>query len=321
MGVLAQGSNAKLRMYPEVTAGTFVGSVNYNQVPFFSLNMSKTQGLDQDALLSAVANRDSADPYFGLIRVEGDVVVPLDTVHFARWLRLLCGAPATSGATNYTHLFTSGSAALPSNSMEVAHADLATDAFIRTAGVRANTLRVSLGPDGAGQATIGLMGLSQVSAASTGAGTAVVTSFARYFNAQGVLARGGSTLAGITSCDFTFTNDMEMVAAVRGDYRMEDIDFGLAAASGTFTSRFETIALYDAAVATQSAAAITYTWTIDVNTSISFNFGRTYITPQGAPISGPRGIAQTFRWVAGPHASTGVMQVTVKNQIAAYSAS
>ncbi len=315
---VAQGSNAKLRMYPETTFGTFPTSVNFHQAPFFSYNVSPVQSLDQDAILSSVANRDSGDPYFGLIQLQGDVSVPVDTVHFGRWLRLLFGAPSTSGTTNYTHVYSSGSAAIPSNGIEIAHADLTTALYLKQAGIMANTLRVGIDPQGAATATIGLMGLTETKATSTGAGTPVVTAYTRYFNVQGSVSRGGSALTGVTAFDFTFSNDMEMIAAIRSDYRMDDVDLGLAQAAGNITMRFKDATEYDAAVATQTAAAITCGYTIGSNTSVIWNFGRCFIAPAGRPITGPRGISQQFRFVAGPHASTGVVQCTYKNQTASY---
>lgn len=314
----AQGANAKLRMYPETTFGTFPSAVNFHQAPFFSYNVSPVMPLEQDAILSSAANRDAGDPFFGLTSLQGDVVVPVDTVHFGRWLRLLLGAPSTSGSGNFTHVYSSGALATPSNSIEMAHSDLGTALFMRQVGLKANTLRVGIDPSGAATATIGLMGLGETKATSTGAGTPVVTAYTRFFNVQGNVSRGGTTVTGVTAFDFTFSNDQEMVAAIRSDYRMEDIDIGLAQAAGNITIRFEDATEYDAAIQSQSPAAITCGWTIDANTSVVFNFGRTFLAQNGRPIQGPRGISQSFRFVAGPHASSGVMQVTYKNQTSTY---
>lgn len=314
----AMGSNAKLRMYPETTFGTFPSAVNFHQAPFMSYNVAPVQPLEQDAVLSSVANRDAGDPFFGLISVQGDVTVPVDTIHIGRWLRLLLGAPSTSGSTNFTHVYSSGSLAVPSNSIEIAHSDLTTALFMRQVGLRANTLRVGIDPQGAAMATIGLMGLGETKATSTGAGTPVVTAYDRFYNVMGAVTRGGSTLAGVTAFDFTFSNDMEMIAAIRSDYRMDDIDLGLAQAAGNITLRFNDATEYDASTATQTPVAITAGWTIDVNRSLIFNFGRTFLAKNGRPIQGPRGISQAYRFVAGPHSSTGVMQATLKNQTASY---
>lgn len=315
----ALGSNFRLRMRPETTPGT-LATGNYDQVPCFSLDLSPRQDLQQDAILSATSNRDSADPYYGLVRVQGQAVVPLDTVHIGRWLRLLLGAPTTTGTNpNFIHTYQSGSATLPSNSVEKAYTDITR--FEQVAGVRAGSMAISLTPDGSAQATIGLMGLAETAAASTGAGTPTVTTFSRFFNVQGSISRGGANLGLVTAAEFEFSNNMEMLATVRNDYRMEDIEEGLASATGTVTMRFPDHTIYSAAAADGAPASIAVAWTINASTSITFTFGRTFLSKDGAPIEGPRGISQRFRFVAGPHATTGVMQAVLRNAVTSYATS
>lgn len=315
----AMGSNFRLRMRPEATPGT-AATGNYDQVPCFTLDLSPRQDLQQDVILSGSANRDSADPYYGLVRVQGQAVVPLDTVHIGRWLRLLLGAPTTTGTNpNFIHTYQSGSSSIPYNSVEKGYTDITR--FEMVTGVRAGSMSVNLTPDGSAQATIGLMGLAETSNSSSGAGTPVVTAFNRFFNVQGSIGRGGSNLALVTAAEFEFSNNMEMLATVRSDYRMEDIEEGLASASGTITARFADATLYNAATATTAPAAITVAWTIDVNTSLTFTFGRTFLAKDGAPIDGPRGISQRYRFVAGPHATTGVMQAVLRNNVTSYATS
>lgn len=312
----ALGSNFRLRMRPEATPGT-AATGNYDQVPCFSLDLSARQELQQDTVLSSTANRDSADPYYGLVRVQGQAVVPLDTVHIGRWLRLLLGAPTTTGSNpNFIHTYQSGSATLPYNSVEKAYTDIAR--FEQVVGVRAGSMAVSLTPDGSAQATFGLMGLAETATGTSGAGTPSVTAFSRFFNVQGSISRGGANLGLVTAADFEFSNNMEMVPTVRNDYRMEDIEEGQASATGTLTMRFADHTLYSAAVADGVPASIAVAWTIGVNTSITFTFGRTFLTRDGAPVEGPRGISQRFRFVAGPHATTGVMQAVLRNAVTSY---
>jgi len=315
----AIGSNFRLRMRPESTPGT-LATGNYDQIPCFTFDLSPRQELTQDAILSSTTNRDSADPYYGLVRVQGQAVVPLDTVHIGRWLRLLLGAPTTTGSSpNFIHTYQSGSATLPYNSVEKAYTDITR--FERVAGVRAGSMSLNLTPDGSAQATVSLMGLAETTAATTGAGTPVVTAFNRFFNVQGSISRGGTNLGLVTSAEFEFSNNMEMLSTIRNDFRMEDIEEGLASASGAITMRFADHTIYDAAAAGAAPAALVIAWTIDVNTSITFTFGRTFLTKDGAPIEGPRGISQRFRFIAGPHATTGVMQTVLRNAVASYATS
>jgi hypothetical protein len=53
--------------------------------------------------------------------------VPVDVINIGHWLRLLLGAPTTTGTTpNYTHSFGSGAATLPSQAIEVGYPDVPT---------------------------------------------------------------------------------------------------------------------------------------------------------------------------------------------------
>lgn len=315
MPVGAQGSAFKLYGKVEATEGT-APTGNWDQFPCFSFGLTATQELQQDNVLSSGTTRDAGDPLYGLIRVEGSARVPIETVHFGRWLKLLMGAPTTSGATNYTHTFKTGASTLPSFSFEKAFPDITRYEVAK--GVRGNTLQVSMAPDGAAAATIGLMGLAETNGSSSGAGTPVVTSYTRFHNVNGSISKGGTALAAVTGGEFTITNDMEMVPAIRSDYAMEGIDFGQSGASGTLTLRFKDHTLRTDAT-NRSAVALAYALTIDANTSVTFNFPRAFLAAQGNPIEGPRGVSQAFRFVAAFDGTAATAaSVVYKNQVASY---
>lgn len=315
MPVGAQGAAFKLRTKQETTEGT-AATGNYDQVPCLSFSMTEQQDMEQDAVLSSGTNRSKADPVYGLRRVQGEAVIPIDTVHIGRWLKMLFGAATDSGSSDYTHVFKDGSSALPSNSFEKAFPDKTV--FEMAKGCRANTMAVQIAPDGAAQATIGLMALSEATATSTGAGTPVVTAYERFHRVNGAIARGGSALAAVTGGNFTITNDMEMVAAVRNDFLMEGIDFGLSGASGELTVRFSDHVLRAEALA-RTAADMRYTLTLSATKELEFRFPRSFLAARGNPIEGPRGISQTVAFVAAYDGSLGcAVQVTLKNQVATY---
>lgn len=315
MTVGAQGAAFRLYTRQETTPGV-AATGNYDQLPCLAFNLTPQQEMSQDAVLSSGTTRSNADPIFGRVQVQGEARVPMDTVHIGRWLRLLLGAPTTTGTTDRTHVFKDGSAALPANSIEKAFPDIAR--FEMAVGVRANTMQVQMAPDGAAEATIGLMALAETPAGASGAGTPVVTAYERFHRVNGSVARGGSTLAAVTGGDFTITNDMEMVPAIRNDFRMEGIDFGLSGASGTLTLRFLSHALRTDALA-RTPADLRYTLTISATREIEFRFPRAFLAVQGSPIEGPRGISQSFRFAAAFDAALAcAVQVTLRNQVTGY---
>lgn len=315
MPVGAQGSSFKLYTQQETTEGT-AATGNYLQVPCLSFSLTAQQDMEQDVVLSSGPNRSKADPVYGLVRVQGEARVPLDTVHIGRWLKLLLGSPNTTGTTDRTHVFRDGTAALPSNSFEKAFPDITR--FEMALGGRVNTMQVAIGVDGSAEATMGLMALNETVSGTTGAGTPVITAYERFHRVNGAVARGGSTLASVTGGEFTITNDMEMVPAVRNDFRMEGIDFGLSGASGTVNLRFSNHTLRTEALA-RTPADMRYTLTISATREIEFRFPRSFLAVQGNPIEGPTGITQSFRFAAAFDTVLAcAVQVTLRNQVTAY---
>lgn len=103
-----------------------------------------------DQCLVADRNRDPAAPFLDTVTVQGDIVVPVNLVNFGHWLRLLLGAPTTTGtAPNLTHSFGSGAAALPSQSIEIGYPDAPT--YDLRAGASRRCAGDGLPPDSAGE--------------------------------------------------------------------------------------------------------------------------------------------------------------------------
>jgi hypothetical protein len=315
MPVGAQGANFKLYQKQETTEAV-LPTGNWNQRPCFTFNLGASQDMQQDVLLSASNSRDASDPSYNLVRVAGDAMIPVDSVHFPAWLKMLLGAPVTSGTTDYTHVFKSGSSALPSNSFEKAFPDKGR--YHDIAGVYANTLSVSIDPEGAAQATVGLLGLTEVRASATAAGTPVIQQFRRFQKPQGSISRGGAPLAKVTGGAINFNNGMEAVPTVRSDMRMEGIDFGQATADGTINVRYDDDTLHTDAV-NGTPVSLLYALTISATLAVEFLFPRTFLSRAGVPVQGPTGLTAQHTWRAAWDQTLGcLMQVTVKNQTATY---
>lgn len=319
MPVGAQGAAFKLRGLVEATENT-APSGNWNQLPCFTFTVGADQELSQDQILSANSTRDATDPFYGKNTVAGQARVPLDTVHIGRWLKWMLGAPTTSGATNYTHVFKSGGATLPSVAWEKAFPDITK--FERFLGGRVNTLEVGVDDTGAADATLGLLAMQEVLDTATGAGTPVVTAFTRFQRPTGAITLGGSALAAVTGGTLRFTNDMQAVDdTIRSDSQIEGIDIGQSAGSGELQLRFASHSQVNTAIA-GTAVAIVYSLTMDSNTSITFTYPRAFLQRKGRPVEGPRGITMTVPFVAAYDSTAGcLMSVVLKNQFASYATS
>ena len=89
----AYGANAQLLGKFETVYGT-PPTGNYIKFPFVSSDLGSEQGLIASDLLGQ--GRDPSQPIRDVIRVEGNVVVPVDLRNFGHWLKALLGAPTTT---------------------------------------------------------------------------------------------------------------------------------------------------------------------------------------------------------------------------------
>jgi hypothetical protein len=298
-------------MIKEATYGTAPGG-NWLRVPFSTIDLGAEQPLIQSDVLAAGNNRDSAAPFQDTVTVQGNAVVPIDVINIGHWLRMLFGAPTTTGSSpNFIHTFASGAATLPSQAIEIAHPDVPS--FEICVGVRAGSLDIDFTPTGPALATIGLMAQGSFRAGTTAAGTPTSAAYTRFSKHQGSIARSGSALAQVTGARLNFNNNLEMVRTIRADRRLEGIDPGVSLVTGQVTTRFENMTLLQQAD-DGSGAAFEFAYTINANTSLTFTVHEAYLSLAKTPIQGPAGVEATFDFRAAFNATaTRAMTVVLRN--------
>ena len=153
----AYGANASLLATFESTYGSTPVD-GYWQLPFVSTSLGSEQGLIANDLIGL--GRDPSAPIRDVIKVEGDMVVPLDVRHIGLWLKSLLGEAATSGTGVVTHTFSSGKPSLPSLTLETGLPDI--PAWFVASGVMVNSLQVGFARSGAANATVGLVAQGEV---------------------------------------------------------------------------------------------------------------------------------------------------------------
>lgn len=310
------GAASKFYWGAETLEGTAPGG-NWNQFPAFELDIDAVPGLQEDALLSANARRNAADPYQSVARVEGRAVVPLDTVHIGYWLKLFGGAPATTGSgAPYTHVWKLGSSSQPTWSIEKAFPTISR--YEVASGVQANTMEVEISPDGTGRMTIGLLCLTGTNSGSSGAGTPVVLAPVRFHQTQGAIEYNGSALAGVTAGTFRFSNGKTPAPTVGSGLGIGGIDGGQATGGGSITLRFANHT-QEAAARALTAVSLTQTFTISASLSIEFHYSRVFLSPTSVAVSGPGGLTRAYNFVAADDSSdASLLKVTLVNAVASY---
>lgn len=319
MPVGGQGKNVAIFQQIEATEGV-KPSGNYRRLPVKSFTLAPSENLAQDVVLSSAATtRDPSDPYRDFIDLTGDAVVPLDLTNIGHWLRMLLGSPTTSGTTNFTHIFRSGSNALPSAAFEKVYSDIAgaNEGYL---GVRANSMSLAIQPSGVADVTFGLMGLAHTANLTSAPGTPTTAVFERFNRFQGSVSRNGSALPAFMQGNLTFSNGMEAVKAVRNDRRIEGIDW--AETSAQFEGAVRLTAA-NAAILTDAVAgtpcSLGYQLQISGTKSLLLELPRVTLSPIGPRLEGPMGIELPVRGVASFDVTAAcMMRATLLNQTAAY---
>ena len=309
----AYGANAQLLGKFETVYGT-PPSGNYIKFPFVSSDLGSEQGLIASDLLGQ--GRDPSQPIRDVIRVEGNVVVPVDLRNFGHWLKALLGAPTTTGSGPYTHTFTSGAASLPSIALEVGMPEVPI--FFTEAGVRVNSVQLSFARSGAANATLNCIAQGETDATVTGGGTPTVAALTRFNQFQGSIKKDGVQLGNVTGAQLTYSNNLERIETIRSDGKIDGADPTIAALTGNIEVRFADTALIDAAT-DNTPLELAFAYTIDADKSLVFTAHEVYLHKPKLAISGPGGVQATFEWQAAKATSPArMLTVVLKNDVASY---
>ncbi len=290
----ARGANAKLAGAFETTYGT-PPATGFIGLPFVSSNLGAEQGLLESDLLGQ--GREPYDPTYDVVTNDGDVVVPVDVRYIGYWLKLLFGAPATTGSDLYTHAFSSGAATLPSMAIETQLPDVPS--YAMGYGYRANQLRISMQRRGLLNATVSLVGKGENAPSATSVAGTLLTALAldRFAQATGEIKREGVTLGSIVSADVNFTNNLDKIETIQPDGEIEDADGGIAMATGSMTARFANNTLVTDATS-QEPVELSWSWSFGEDFSLILTCPRVFLPRVKRPIQGPGGVQATFNWQA-----------------------
>jgi hypothetical protein len=309
----AYGANAQLLGKFESAYGT-VPSGNFIKFPFVSSELGSEQGLIASDLLGQ--GRDPAQPIRDVIKVTGDVVVPVDARNFGHWLKALLGAPVTTGTDPYTHTYKSGASSLPSIALEVGMPDI--PAYFMNAGVRVNSAQLSFARSGAANATLNCIAQGEDRGGSSDGGTPTSAALTRFNQFQGSVKKDGTQLGNVTGAQLTYTNNLETIETIRADGKIDGADPTIAALTGTIDVRFADTALIDAAT-DNTPVELAFAYTIDADTHLIFTAHEVYLPKPKLAISGPGGVQASFNWQAAKNTTAGCMlTVELLNDVETY---
>lgn len=266
--------------------------------------------------------RDSYKPYQGNMDLNGTLNVPLDLINIGYWLQMMFGDPTTTGnSAPYTHVFDVPDS-LDSWVIELGYTDIAQ--YFRYNGIKASSMGFSFGGDGEMQVSVGLVGSGSEAIATTAmdGGTPTTQTFTPFYFSQAAIKEGGSTIATVSSCNFTIDNGLGTGAEnylIGGGGARGILTAGECMVTGTLSAVFENVTLYNKAVAgTESSIQITVT---NGAYSLDLLLGEIMYDKRQPGVPGPAGIFvempfQAYYDNASPDKTA--FQATLVNTLAAY---
>jgi hypothetical protein len=309
----AQGARSQLAAAFETTYGTAPAS-GFMQMPFAGASLGAEQPLLASELLGY--GRDPLAPLKDAVTADGDITVPLDAEAFGFWLKAAFGSPTTTGTTNRTHTFKSGSWSLPSMAIEVAMPEIPR--FAMYTGCVLDQLSIAMQRSGLLTADVKLVAQGETIATATAAGTPTAYALQRFGHFNGAIKRNGAALGNIVSADLTYANNVERIETIRNDGRIDGADPSIAALTGKIDVRFADTTLMDQAL-NGTAASLEFSWTISANVSLTITAHAVYLPRPRVEIQGPQGIQASFDWQAAHDPVAGQMcTIVLKNQVASY---
>jgi len=309
----AQGARSQLAAAFETTYGTAPAS-GFMQMPFASASLGAEQPLLASELLGY--GRDPLAPIKDAVTADGDIKVPLDAEAFGFWLKAAFGNPTTTGTTNKTHTFRSGSWNLPSMAIEVAMPEIPR--FAMYTGCVLDQLSLQMQRSGLLTADVKLVAQGENVATATAAGTPTGYALQRFGHFNGAIKRNGTALGNIVSADLTYSNNVERIETIRSDGRIDGADPSIAALTGKIDVRFADNTLMTQAL-NGTSASLEFSWVISANVSLTITAHAVYLPRPRVEIQGPQGIQASFDWQAAYDSVAGQMcTVVLKNQVANY---
>ncbi|MFC3117656.1 phage tail tube protein [Jhaorihella thermophila] len=242
----AQGARSQLAAAFETTYGTAPGVGLHAD----ALRQRFARGRAAAAGLGAARlwPRSRWRPIKDAVTADGDITVPLDAEAFGFWLKAAFGAPTTTGTTNKTHTFKSGSWSLPSMAIEVAMPEIPR--FAMYTGLRARSTE---------HRHAALRGLLTADVKLVAQGRDC-RDIHRRWNARQPMPSSASDismarssgaarrLGNIVSADLTYANNVERIETIRNDGRIDGADPSIAALTGKIDVRFADTTLMDQAL-------------------------------------------------------------------------
>lgn len=291
MAVTARGSNVSLLVRPQsdfVTAATQELTAKWWTLPYIAADFRPVGEVSEDDVILAGTNSaQPRDTVRGLRSAAFDATVPLGKQSFGFWLRMMFGAPDTTGTSpNYVHRFRSRDVpTIPSFSAWQYYSDI--NRRLITHGCTANQLQFQFARQGrTGRAVVSGVAIEQqVTTTAADLTPVAFTDDAAQVEFNGDIYRDSTALTDeVSGFDLTISNGIELDQdCFNGTDRPSLLTSPKFSGSGTLTARFKDVTSYNAA-RNQTDVALEFRLVSGTNNRLNITLPRVRLGEFGYPV-------------------------------------
>ena len=314
---VARGYKTSILMDYESSFGVAPNSAASVALPVntFGVTVSRAKNSAQ----TLTGRRDPVEPFDGNVETSGDVVVPVDARAFGYWLKLLFGAPTTSGsASPYSHVFKPGDTT-PSAILQCSYGT-ETPTYGKFTGCKVSSLQITAGGDEELTATVSVVGKNAAYSTTNYDASPTAIVLKRFSNFQATLKKDNAAFGVCTGFNFTIDNGLDTDTRTLGSAgELYDIPEGIMSVTGTATCLFTSLTMLQAAQAS-TEMSLELSFTIDASNKLVFLFPEVQLQFQGPTVDGPAGVRAEYSFVAyfNNSSDNAVCKVTLTNDVSSY---
>jgi hypothetical protein len=292
-------------------------------MPFNSYKPKATQPLKTSKTITGTGTRNPTKPFKGNIAVSGDIEVPVDSTAFGYWLKAMFGAPTTTGAGPYEHVFKVANSQ-PSLVLEGRYSKRSgLINYAKHNGGKISTFGMSLSGEDDDEllAKLGLEAAKETFSGTAYDADPTVLTLSNFYRYQASVKEGGAAISNVTALDFTIDFGLESIHTIgsgAGTGEPYDIFEDVLAVTGKVTALFEDMTLLNKALnSTESSLEVIFTSGTNI---LKFDFNELLYERNTPVIEGPKGILVDLNFTAftDDHADESVIVATLTNGQASY---
>ena len=320
-GIPYYGGTATLQGQFETAYRTPPVSPNTQLLKFEKLTIGQDADLAEDDTINAAALPEKRDEMDSSASGTGTLRLCLNEIGW--WLKLLWGAPVTTGAGPYVHTFTLNLLERPSALLELQVSNGSVSRYHRFLGMKLKELGFDVmekKPD----YTVNLMGAVEVKPFPTAAFDLTPSALydklvpcTKRANIYDVL--NNSTLGDITKCPIKFDNDFEGYPLADGGEGMGCILLGRPTITGSMAALFTPGTAFDYALAHTSKKLVMETKDASGTYSMVITLPNIEFDRPKAQIETSKGlVVDGLAWRAHNAAGAAAPTIVLTNQVASY---